>query len=270
MRFLIRFLCVYVFVILANTSYSQCVEKVNSFKPGEKIYYEAYYNWGFIWIHAGDVLFTVNQKVYNNRNVYYFDATGNSVKKYDWLYKVRDRFQSMVDMQTFNPVWAERNTQEGSYKAYEKYEFNPNGKINTIVENSTKPYKRDSLKASSCTFDVLSLIYNFRAINFEKFKPNEKIPIKIILDNQLYSLYVRYLGKEVIKNRDGKKYRCIKVSALLVEGTIFKGGEDMLIWITDDDNRIPVLVQAKILIGSVKACLSKVEGASHEIKAIVK
>ena len=70
--------------------------------------------------------------------------------------------------------------------------------------------------------------------------------------------------------RDGKKYRCIKVSALLVEGTIFKGGEDMLIWITDDSNRIPVLVEAKILIGSVKACLNKVEGNSFEIKALVK
>ena len=270
MKFLLRIVITVVFVLSGYNILAQCVEKVTAFKPGEKLSYEAYYNWGFIWIHAGDVQFTVSQKKYLNKNVYYFDATGNSLKSYDWLFKVRDRFQSMVEMQLFAPVWAERSTQEGNYKAYENYSFGPNGKIYSVVENSTKPYKRDSLKASSCTYDVLSLIYGFRSISFDKYKPNEKIPLKIVLDNQLYSLFVRYLGKETIKARDGKKYRCIKVSALLIEGTIFKGGEDMLIWITDDENKIPVLVEAKILIGSVKACLTKIEGANSEIKALVK
>ena len=265
-----RFLLSALFLLFLQYVSGQCIDRVKTYKPGEKITYDAYYNWGFIWIHAGDVQFTVSQKTYMNRNVLYFEATGNSLKSYDWLYKVRDRFQSMVDVQTFSPVWAERNTLEGSYKAYENYVFSPNGKIYSMVENSDKPFRRDSLKASPCTFDVLSMIYYARALDFEKYKPNEKIPLKSVVDNQLFPLYLRYLGKETIKARDGKKYRCIKFTALLVEGTIFKGGEDMTIWVTDDDNRVPVLVEAKILIGSVKAYLNKVEGASYEMKAVVK
>jgi len=265
-----KFLLSSLLLIIAQIANSQCIDKITTFKPGEKITYDAYYNWGFIWIHAGDVQFTVSQKMYMSRNLLYLEATGNSLKSYDWLYKVRDRFQSLVDPQTFSPVWAERNTLEGSYKAYENYVFNPNGMIYSMVENSKKPFKRDSLKAPPCTFDVLSMIYYARALNFEKYKPNEKIPLKSVVDNQMFPLFLRYQGKETIKARDGKKYRCIKFTALLIEGTIFKGGEDMTIWVTDDDNRIPVLVEAKILIGSVKAYLNNVEGASYEMKALVK
>ena len=47
---------------------------------------------------------------------------------------------------------------------------------------------------------------------------------------------------------------------MLVEGTIFKGGEDMTIWVTDDGNRVPIMVEAKILIGSVKAIITGAEG----------
>jgi hypothetical protein len=54
---------------------------------------------------------------------------------------------------------------------------------------------------------------------------------------------------------------------LLIEGTIFKGGEDMYVWVTDDKNRIPVLVEAKILIGSVKAYLESAKGLRNSSDA---
>lgn len=265
-----RFYLIGLFLVIVKQLNAQCIDRVSTFKAGEKISYDAYYNWGFIWVHAGDVQFTVSQKTYLNQNVYAFEAAGNSIKSYDWLYKVRDRFQSLVDAKTFSPVWFERNTLEGSYKAFEHYEFSPNGKIYSMVENSKMPFKRDSLMASPCTFDVLSMIYYARALNFDQYKAKQKIPLKSILDGHLYPLYLHYLGKEVIKNRDGKKYKCIKFTALLVEGTIFKGGENMTIWVTDDENRIPILVEAKILIGSVKAYMKDVVGASYEMKALVK
>jgi len=72
------------------------------------------------------------------------------------------------------------------------------------------------------------------------------------------------LGKVVLKTKDGNKYNCIKFSALLIEGTIFKGGEDLFVWVTDDENRIPVMIEAKIIVGSVKALLSGTEGLRNE------
>lgn len=258
-------------LIFVSHSKAQCVREVNSFKPGEKITYLAYYNWGLIWIHAGDVEFTINSGVYENKPVYMFKATGRTVKSYDWAFKVRENFSSYVDKSTFQPLWHLKDVTEGSFQGYEKYIFQPEKhKVISAIENSSQPFKKDSLFLPSCTFDVLSTIYYCRTINFDRLKINDKIPISAIIESKIYSLYLRYLGKETIKNKDGHQYRCSKFSALLVEGTIFKGGEDMYVWITDDDNHIPVLVEAKILIGSVKAYLNTTEGLTHPLNALVK
>jgi hypothetical protein len=92
------------------------------------------------------------------------------------------------------------------------------------------------------------------------YKVNDLIPIVSIIDNEVFHLHLRYLGHETIEHKNGKKYNCVKFSALLVEGTIFKGGEDLEVWVTNDANKVPVLVEAKILIGSVKAYLHEATG----------
>lgn len=232
----------------------QCTVKHVPFKSGEVLNYQAFYNWGFIWIHAGDVQFRINDKLYKNEPVYQFEAIGNSLKNYDWLYKVRDKFQSFVDKETLLPYFYERNTYEGGYKAFEQYFFNyQQKKIYGTIENNDVPFRRDTLKLATCTFDVISAVYFCRSLDFNSFSVNQRVPITTVIDNKIYNLYFKYLGKEVIENKDKKKYRCNKFSALMVEGTIFKGGEDINVWVTDDENRIPILVEAKILVGSVKA-----------------
>jgi hypothetical protein len=73
----------------------------------------------------------------------------------------------------------------------------------------------------------------------------------MFLDNQVYDLYIRYVGKETIKTKYGK-FRAIKIKPLLIKGTIFEGGEKMTVWISDDANHIPVRVESPISVGSVK------------------
>jgi hypothetical protein len=73
----------------------------------------------------------------------------------------------------------------------------------------------------------------------------------------------------VVENNDGKKYNCIRLSAKMVGGTIFKGDEDVLVWITDDDNHIPIYIEAKILVGTVKAYLHETKGLRNPLKALV-
>jgi hypothetical protein len=251
--------------------FGQCGKEINTFKIGEKITYQAYYNWGFIWIHAGDVEFSVKAATYQSKEVYHLSTFGASKKSYDWIYKVRDTFQTYVDKEIFQPLWFERKTLEGSYKAYENYIFQPaQSRIFSATENSDRLFARDTIVVKPCTLDVLTAVYTCRSLNFANLKINQKIPITMIIDSKVYPLYIRYLGKENIETKNKQKFRCIKFSVLLVEGTIFKGGEDMFIWVTDDDNRIPVLVQAKILIGSVKAYLNTATGLISDNQARVK
>jgi len=238
-----------------------CDVKQVGFKPGEVVTYRAVYNWGFIWINAGDVEFRVNDTIYQGESALHLKATGWSLKKYDWFFKVRDRFEAIVNPENLKPFWFERDTHEGGYKAYNSYSYDYKAQtIDMITYNSDRPYKKESIPLKPCTFDVMSAVYYCRTLDFDNYTEGDKIPLTMAVDDEIFDLFIRYKGKEQLIARSGEVYNTIRFSVLLVEGTIFKGGEDMEIWVTDDDNRIPVLVDAKILVGSVKAVLTGVEG----------
>jgi hypothetical protein len=90
----------------------------------------------------------------------------------------------------------------------------------------------------------------------------------MFLDNQVYSLYIRYLGKETIKTRYGK-FRTIKFKPLLIKGTIFEGGEKMTVWVSDDRNHIPVRVESPISVGSIKAEMINYSNRRNPLSSLI-
>ncbi|MBT5404049.1 MAG: DUF3108 domain-containing protein, partial [Crocinitomicaceae bacterium] len=85
-----------------------------------------------------------------------------------------------------------------------------------------------------------------------------------------YDTYIRFTGRGIEKSRNGTSYKVIKFRPMLIEGTIFKGGEDMEVSVSDDKNRIPIYVEASILIGKVKVYLDKMSGVKFPMEARLK
>jgi hypothetical protein len=243
---------------------ASCAPGNLAFKPGERIEYSVYYNWGPIWVNAAMVYFKVHEKTYRNRQVYHFDSYGQTLRKFDWLFKVRDRFQSYVDMESFRPLWFEMDTYEGGYVARDVYDYFPGN--NTVIArtgNSDRPEQTDTIRIEPCSFDVITAVYFARNLDFSSYRINEAIPLSILMGNEIHMLSPRYLGEETIETREGEKFDCIKFSVELVAGFIFTAGNEMFVWVTNDDNRVPVLIEAQIRIGSVKAMLKSSEGLKN-------
>ncbi|MGE0076630.1 MAG: DUF3108 domain-containing protein [Bacteroidales bacterium] len=264
-----RFLLCICFLLSQVVGFSQrdstCNLSINSFAVGEEVKYRAYYNWNFIWLRAGDVYFSVKDTVYNSQSAYYFVSRGWSLKEYDWFFKVRDNFEAIVSKEDFKPLWFLRETYEGGFNTYNRYEFDYNlNQVNIVSYTSKRPYHEDIKKLQPCTFDVLSAIYHCRNIDFNHYEIDSAIPLSMVIDNDIFNLFIRYKGKETLRLRDGSKHKTIKFSVMLVEGTIFSGGEDMTVWVSDDNNRVPIMVEAKILIGSVKAILTQTKGLRND------
>lgn len=265
-------LFLFIFSTCTIVSKSQLLQKeFPVFKDGETITYDAVYNWGIIWLNAGIVEFKVTKTKYKNEDAFLFNSFGTSLKSYDWFFKVRDYFQSYANTNTLKPYFFERNTSEGGYNVLDRCVFNyADSVVYTKIKKTDKPYTEDTIKLQKNAFDLLSAVYYTRNIDFEKFKINDKIPVRIMLDNEFFDLYIRYLGKEILETHDNRKFNTLKFSVLLIEGTIFKGGEDLFVWVTDDFNRIPVLVEAKILIGSVKAALVSTKNLKYPLSSEIK
>lgn len=253
------------------TASAQCNDHNHAFKAGEVVNYHAYYNWGFIWINAGQVSFSVEEATVINEPAYHLKSYGSTYDSYDMLFKVRDTFETKVDTTHLQPFEFRRITNEGNYHAKYHYLFNSkNRSIKASIQKEKETKKDTTLFWKDCSFDLLTMVYKARNIDYSKYRINEKIPIRMVVDGEVHDIYIRYLGKETIKNRDGRKFNCLKFSPLLVEGTIFKSGEDMTVWVTDDNNRIPIIVEAKILIGSVKAVFVDAKNTRHPMSAEVK
>lgn len=245
---------IFLIILFSKELSAQCKPQLWSFQAGEELYYDIVYNWGFIWVDAGKVEFKAIKEIMDGREVFHFSGTGTSLPKHDWFFKVRDYFHSWAEISDLTPIKHIRNTSEGKYKADEKYSFDySNQKIYSDVRTSKKQRKLDTLQLSYCLFDVMTAVYYARTIDLSNYKQNQKIPLSMIIDNEIYRLYGRYLGKETIKTIEKKDIRCLKFSIKLIEGTMFKGGEDLHVWISDDVNRVPILIEAEVLVGSVKA-----------------
>jgi hypothetical protein len=149
---------------------------------------------------------------------------------------------------------------EGGYKKYEDVTFN---KATNIAVTKQGVYK-----VPACVQDVVSSIYYARNIDFNKYKPGDKIPFTLFLDRELFSMYIRYVGKETVKTKYGK-FRAIKIKPLLIKGTIFQGGEKMTVWISDDNNKIPVRIESPISVGSIKVDMMNHRNLRHPLKSLL-
>ncbi len=237
-----------------------CGIKNTSFQGGENITYTVFYSVVGMYINAGTATFSTTLERMNNKPVYHVVGTGSSNSKYDWIFKVRDKYESYIDTANLQPLKFIRNVDEGGYKKYENITFNQTA--NTAITTD------GVYKVPNCIQDVLSSIYYARNINFNQYKPGDKIPFDMFLDNEVFHLYIRYLGKEIVKTKYGK-FRAIKFKPLLVKGTMFEGGEKMTVWVTDDPNHIPLRIESPISVGSVKVDMMQYRGLRHPLTSLV-
>lgn len=240
---------------------AQCRVDYRTFKAGEQVEYSVYYNFGFIWMDAAKAMFKVDEIRYKDENVFHFYSHGITNPGYDWIFEVRDTFQSYANATSLQPLWHKRSCKEGSYIVINQSSFNLKQKsVDYNNWNNKKGYLKGSFYYNGCLYDLLTAVYASRTLSFDQYLIGEKIPINVMIEEEIFTLYIRYLGKEIITIKDGRTFRCAKFSIMLVEGTVFAGGEDMTVWVSDDRNRVPVFIEAKILIGSVKASLSGHKG----------
>ncbi len=226
----------------------------HAFAPGEKLTYVLHYG----WLNAGVATLELKESQdIGGRDVLHAVGKGESIGAFKTFYKVDDRYETFFDRQGVFPYMFVRRVDEGGYRFSQDYVFMQRRGLVTTQEKKT-------FNVPAHVQDMLSAFYFARTIDFSHAKPGQEFVIPTFLDNEQWDLRMRYIGKETIKLRNGK-YRCLKFQPVVQEGRIFKTNDDLNVWITDDANHIPVLAQAKVLVGSIKMELSGYEGLANPI-----
>lgn len=235
-----------------------------AFTHGEKLTFRVYYHSLLTGkVTAGEAKLEVKQKAVskNGRDTYHIVGSGQSKGAFNLFFKVDDRFESFVDRQAMIPWYFIRRTREGGYKKDDEVTFRQNNGL-AISRNAVKRIPEN-------TQDILSVFYYARTLDISDVKPNESFPLSFFLDDSLYVSKIVYLGREVVKTEVGT-FNCLKFKPMVIKGEVFSEPYPMELWITDDENRLPVMVKSAVIVGSVNMELIEHEGLRNPLTSLVK
>ncbi len=232
----------------------------NAFKDGEQLEYRLHYG----VINAGTAKLEVKKlsKKIAGREVYHIIGSGRSKGAFDWFFKVRDRYETYMDVDGVFPWMFVRNISEGGYKKHQTYTFAQN-------KNKVDNGKGQSFETPQGVQDMLSSFYYARTIDYTNAKKDEIFTVWSFVDDEIWPLKIRFKGRETIKV-SGKKYKAMKFHPVVQEGRLFEDEKDVTVWISDDENKIPLLAQGKIMVGSIKMELTKYSGLASPISLVKK
>jgi hypothetical protein len=224
-----------------------------AFKEGEKLTFDV--NYGFVT--AGIAVMEITRvKRISGRKAYNVVFTVNTVPSFDWIFKVRDRYETYIDVEGLFPWRFEQHIREGSFSRDFSAFFDQ---------------RRQKAKTSSGEYevpeyvnDILSAFYLARTFDYSNLKISDMILMQNFYKDKVYDLNVKYLGKDRISVEAGT-FDCVVVEPLVQEGGLFKSEGSIIVWLTDDDLRVPVRVKTKVVIGSIDSELTKYEGLAGKL-----
>jgi hypothetical protein len=112
------------------------------------------------------------------------------------------------------------------------------------------------------TQDIFSAFYYARFTDVKSLSPGAVIQIPVFLDHEMFHFQIKYMGDEVLKTKFGK-VKAMKFKPLVQEGRVFREKDAMTIWVSKDDNKVPLLIKSELLVGSIKAELIQYEGLKN-------
>src|SRR6185503_16186624 len=229
------------------------------FKVGEQLNYKLKY--GFFTAAEANLRVEGSDKTFDGHPVYHIVADGKTAGAFDILYKVRNRYETYVDEKTLEPYFYTENRHESSYKHSDKVTFNHNDDKIT-ADKGDFPYKGK-------VFDFLSAYYFSRGIDISKIKIGDTFSLDYFLEDGVHALSITYSGKERIKTDLGT-FNCLKFNPTIIPGRVFRKDSKLYLWITDDDNRIPLRAHVELIVGSITMDLTSVRDLKYPLNPINK
>ena len=235
-----------IFLLTSHYCFSQ--KNIFPINTGESCSYRIHY--GFI--NAGHATYLVSKK--ENEISVIVEGRSNSVV--DLFFKIRDRYESKINIESLLPSYFKRDILEGEDKINQEYFFNH--------KNNTVKTQKGEYKMNEKSQDMLSSSLFGRTLNSSFLKIKSPFFINIFIDEEKYNMEVKYVGTEVLNTSIGR-IRCIKLKPKVQVGRVFSSPDDLTIWVSDDKNHILIKVEMGILVGSIKADIETAKNIKYPL-----
>jgi hypothetical protein len=269
---IIKGMLILTIALFSSFSLTAQLRKIDNkaFQKGEKLVYKVYYD-SFVTgeVIAGECTFEIQKdtRVIAKRNTMHIIVNGVTKGAFNLFYKVRDRYETFLDEEAIVPLLFIRRVNEGGYIIDQDVSFNHYN--NTMQFKNLKKKTSNTSSFPPNTQDILSAIYYMRTLDFTDAKEGDSYPVTFTLDDTVYTTKVFFMGKEQLKTGIGT-FNTFKVKPMVLTGNVFDDPFPIMVWVSDDENKIPIFAKSQILVGSVKMELISYKGVKNPIRAKVK
>lgn len=252
------------FLLTVSFNQIETTQKESSFDTGEFFKFRIHYG----MVTAGYATLEVKEAVKNNKKVFHAIGNGYTTGMTKFFFKVEDNYQSFFDKTTGKPYQYVRKIDEGGYTKNQEGFFNQDK--NTILVKDYKNKTENTFSTPENVQDIVSTFYYLRNHpNVDKLKVGESIIVDMFFDDETFKFKLKLIGNEDIETKFGT-VKTLVFRPLVQSGRVFKEEESLTVWITDDENKIPVRIKASLAVGSLKADLESFKGLKNPFYIKVK
>ena len=239
------------------------------FRSGEDLQFSLMYKWAAVNTEVAVANIKLDSLQFQGAPAYHTDFTVKSAPFFDIFFKMREHFQSWFSVEDLRPVRFSRDTYEGGYTATNLYNYDwAAGVIHADVNfNGNGPQQMD-IPLQGCAYDLPALIYSLRTLDMASMKVGSKKPLRFAIDDAVFDIRITYKGVETRKVKRVGKVKVHHFSCSVVSGAMFEGDQELQVWFSADENKIPVAVMAPLRVGAVWAWVKKYGNLKYPFTAL--
>lgn len=236
-----------------------------SFQAGETIRYKVHY--GLINAAEATVETSGSLDRVAERPCYKATVSGHTTGSFDFFLHIRDQWRSYIDTTSILPLRATRDITEKGYHKKETVDFDHRHDVADVQIHDRDTPSHTTYKIPNNAQELVSGFYYLRTLHYEHMKVGEVIKMPGFFDESSFNLEVVFKGREMVETKAGV-IRALKLVPRLPSNKLFRGEDAIKVYLSDDRNKIPVLFQAEMLVGSVKVDMYKYEGLKNKLNLV--
>ena len=230
----------------------------SSFQSGEWLKFKLNYSG---WVKAGNATLEVKEATLKNRAVCHVVGKGWTTGAIKWFFKVNDLYESYFDKATGRPYKFIRNISEGGHVKNRVIEFDY--EKNLAFVNDLRHKTKKTVSITSDIQDMVSAYYYLRDhYDTDTIKVGHTVKLNMFFDNEIFGFKLKFLGRETISTKFGN-INCLKFRPYVMAGRVFHEEESVTLWVSADNNKIPIKIKADLRVGSLRSDLVAFKGLKY-------
>ena len=247
-----------VFTLFLITFFS--AQQLNNINSGEQLHYRIHYG----LLNAGTATLTTLKTNYQGQPHFYVKGVGKTTGAVRTFFKVDDLYESFINYSTGLPSFYVRNVKEGGYTQHLQTVFNHSNQTLILTDKKNPANGSKIVQSVKGVQDMLSAFYYLRALDSSELRVGTVKNLNVWIDDEMFPFQLKVAGVENVRTKFGV-INCLKIVPMVKSGRVFKAKEGVTLWVSNDQNHVPISIKAELAVGSLKADIESFKNVKYPL-----